>query len=123
MAKKNADVVCFESIIGAAGEVAKKRGVEFGEVVRAANELYSSDWGESPLRALHRYTTDMKVTDPEGWDWHLWDADQLRRYIQGIRTQHPDAYGKYCQWIGCEADRMHENHFCISHEMVARANE
>lgn len=112
-------------IIQGAGEIAAQCGMDLYAIVRAANQVYSAGGREPALRSLQRYTADVKMVgpNPEGWDWHLWSPEQLAGYIKGVRINHPDAYGKYCQWVGCEETRMHENHFCVSHEIVARANE
>lgn len=76
---------------------------------------------------LERFDGEMKKGmnhDREGVDWKNWSPEELRDYIRAIRKHHaPDAYGRYCQWLKCEADHLPDGQFCAAHELVARTNE
>lgn len=66
----------------------------------------------------------MMAEGGEDVDWHSWSEERLRDYIEAIRRNHPtNAYGRFCQWIGCEESRLTDSHFCATHEIVAEANK
>lgn len=105
-------------------DYAEAGGVDrFRRQIRDAESHYPAFWRDDKARAFQRYKAD-EAMNHDGPDWHGWHPETLRNYIAGVRSNPADAYGWYCQWMGCEERRMDENHhFCATHEMVAEANK